>query len=137
MEVRGECAGQQLGVVQRHVVDDVHGLFQAILCGVRILQLGEVFSAGFHRVITHGVERGEQFGVVFAQYVTQDLQTQIHVVLEALGKIMLLGALAASSGGDDGGVSRSDLFFWCCHITSFAEYQVARSDGRPRLLRGC
>lgn len=30
-----------------------------------------------------------------------------------------------------------DLFFWCCHITSFAEYQVARSDGRPRLLRGC
>ena len=30
VEIRGERAGQQLGVVQRHIVDDVHGLFQAV-----------------------------------------------------------------------------------------------------------
>ena len=81
--------------VQRHVVDDVHGLLQAILVGVRILQLGEMLGAGLHRVMTHGVERRQQFGVVFAQYVTQDLKTQIHVVLQAFGKIMLLRALSA------------------------------------------
>ena len=121
MEIRGERAGQQLGVVQRHVVDDVHGLLQAILVGVRILQLGEMLGAGLHRVMTHGVERRQQFGVVFAQYVTQDLKTQIHVVLQAFGKIMLLRALSAGPGSDDGGVSGSDLFFRCCHITSFAE----------------
>ena len=30
VEIRGERAGQQLGVMQRHIVDDVHGLFQAV-----------------------------------------------------------------------------------------------------------
>ena len=112
VEVGGECAGKQLGIVQIHLVDDLHGLGQTVL--VRVCVAAEMLVACFDRIFAHGVESGEQLGIVLIEHITKDLQTQIHIVFQILRKIVLFRSLAAGAGFHDGSVGRHDLLFIFC-----------------------
>ena len=112
VEVGGECAGEQLCVVQVHLVDDLHGFGQTVL--VRVCVAAEMLVACFDRIFAHGVEGGEQLGIVLIEYITKDLQTQIHIVFQILRKIVLFRSLAAGTGFHDGSIGGHDLLFIFC-----------------------
>ena len=116
VEICGECAGEQLGVVQIHRIDGGDGLCQTILIGVRIRRRsGEMLGACLHRVVAHGVERRQQLRVIFAQYVAQNAQAQAHVVAERLRQLPLFGALGPGAGRHDGRVGGRDLLIGIGH----------------------
>ena len=116
VEICGECAGEQLGVVQIHRIDGGDGLCQTILIGVRIRhRSGEMLGACLHRVVAHGVERRQQLRVIFAQYVAQNAQAQAHVVAERLRQLPLFGALGPGAGRHDGRVGGRDLLIGIGH----------------------
>ena len=139
VEVGGERARQQLGVVQLHVVDGLDGLRKPVLIRVRIVHhVFEVFGAGLDRVAKHGVEGGQQLGIELAQHVAQNMQAQIHVLLKGIGKIALLGTLGPQARRHYRGIGGRDLLIiGICHQTSFAKPPVVRSACPPRLLRSC
>ena len=138
MEVGGEGASQQLGVVDIHLVDDVDHLLQVVLIGIRVGQnAGETFGAGVQRVFAHFIELGQQVFIELTEHLAKNLQTQIHFLFEGCGKITLLRALGAGAGRDDSRVRRRDLFVFSCHQTSFSKpsgCSVCRSFAAPPRL---
>ena len=138
MEVGGEGASQQLGVVDIHLVDDVDHLLQVVLIGIRVGQnAGETFVAGLQRMFAHFIELGQQVFIEFAEHLAKNLQAQIHFLFEGCGKITLLRALGAGAGRDDSRVRRRDLFVFSCHQTSFSKpsgCSVCRSFAAPPRL---
>ena len=138
MEVGGEGASQQLGVVDIHLVDDVDHLLQVVLVGIRIRKnAGETFVTGLQRVLAHLIELGQQVFIELTEHLAKNLQTQIHFLFEGCGKITLLRALGAGAGRDDSRVRRRDLFVFSCHQTSFSKpsgCSVCRSFAAPPRL---
>ena len=96
MEVRGEGAGHQLGIVQVHRVDDLDRLAQAFVPVIRIIQeSGEMLGAGLDRVGTDLVEHVQQLGIELVEHFAQDLQAQFHIVAQRGRQFVLLGPLRA------------------------------------------